>query len=307
MSTSAQQAGTMFSPELVTEMFNAVSGHSALAKLAPEVAVPFQGREEMVFTADGEAQLVAEGGSKAAGDAAVTPVVIRPVKFIYQKRVSDEFLKASDATRLSTLRSFSEGFAKKIARGLDIAAIHGLEPSTKQAASFKATNSFDGLVTNLVTYNSAKVDENLDTAANYIDGTVTGVAMSKLAASALGQLKANGAYLYPEFRFGQNPNAFAGMASDVNTTVNVHAAAAAVEDEAIIGDFSAFKWGYVSQIPLDVIRYGDPDGAGRDLKRYNEVCLRAEAYIGWGILDPNAFALVQGEPTGATGATGATA
>lgn len=303
MSTSAQQAGTMFSPELVTEMFNAVSGHSALAKLAPEVAVPFQGREEMVFTADGEAQLVAEGGAKTAGDAAVTPVVIRPVKFIYQKRISDEFLKASDATRLSTLRSFSEGFAKKIARGLDIAAIHGLEPSTKQVASFKNTNSFDGLVTNLVNYNSAKVDENLDTAANYIDGTVTGVAMSKLAASALGQLKANGAYLYPEFRFGQNPNAFAGMASDVNTTVNVHAAAAVVEDEAIIGDFSAFKWGYVSQIPLDVIRYGDPDGAGRDLKRYNEVCLRAEAYIGWGILDPNAFALVQGEPTGATGTT----
>ena len=307
MSTSAQQAGTMFSPELVTEMFNAVSGHSALAKLAPEVAIPFQGREEMVFTADGEAQLVAEGGAKAAGDATVTPVIIRPVKFVYQKRVSDEFLKGSDATRLSTLRSFSEGFAKKIARGLDIAAIHGLEPSTKQAASFQSTNSFDGLVTNVETYNAAKIDENLDDAANLIDGTVTGVALSKLAASALGQLKGNGAYLYPEFRFGQNPDAFAGMGSDVNTTVNVHAAAALTEDEALIGDFSAFRWGYVAQIPLDVIRYGDPDGAGRDLKRYNEVCLRAEAYIGWGILNKNAFALVKGDPTGATGATGATA
>ena len=303
MSTTAQQAGTMFNPELVTEMFNAVSGHSALAKLAPEVAIPFTGREEMVFTADGEAQLVAEGGAKAAGDATVTPVVIRPVKFVYQKRVSDEFLKASDATRLSTLRSFSDGFARKIARGMDIAAIHGLEPATKADASFKATNSFDGLVTNVVTFNAAKVDENLDEAANMIDGTVTGVAMSKVAAAAMGALKGNGAYLYPEFRFGQNPAAFAGMGSDVNSTVNVYGTGAATEDEALIGDFSAFRWGYVSQIPLDVIRFGDPDGAGRDLKRYNEVCLRAEAYIGWGILNKNAFALVKGEPTGATGAT----
>lgn len=306
MSTSAQQAGTMFSPELVTEMFNAVSGHSALAKLAPEVAIPFTGREEMVFTADGEAQLVAEGGAKAASDATVTPVVIRPVKFVYQKRVSDEFLKASDATRLSTLRSFSEGFSRKIARGLDIAAIHGLEPSTKAAASFRSTNSFDGLVNKTVVYNAAKIDENLDTAANLIDGTVTGVAMSKNAAAAMGALKTSAGYLYPEFRFGQNPDAFAGMQSDVNTTVSVYAAADATEDEALIGDFSAFRWGYVSEIPLDVIRFGDPDGAGRDLKRYNEVCLRAEAYIGWGILNPAAFALVKGDPQGATGATGAT-
>ena len=297
----------MFSPELVTEMFNAVSGHSALAKLAPEVAIPFTGREEMVFTADGEAQLVAEGGAKAAGDATVTPVVIRPVKFVYQKRVSDEFLKASDATRLSTLRAFSEGFARKIARGMDIAAIHGLEPATKGNASFKSTNSFDGLVTNVVTFNAAKVDENLDSAANLVEGTVTGVAMSKVAAAAMGALKANGAYLYPEFRFGQNPAAFAGMGSDVNSTVNVYGIGAETEDEALIGDFSAFRWGYVSQIPLDVIRFGDPDGAGRDLKRYNEVCLRAEAYIGWGILNKNAFALVKGDPTGATGATGTTA
>ena len=47
------------------------------------------------------------------------------------------------------------------------------------------------------------------------------------------------------------------------------------------------------KIPLEIIKYGDPDGAGRDLKRYNEVCLRAEAYIGWGILDAAAFGIVQ--------------
>ena len=45
-------------------------------------------------------------------------------------------------------------------------------------------------------------------------------------------------------------------------------------------------------IPLEVIEYGDPDGLG-DLKRTNEVVLRAEAFIGWGILDSASFARVK--------------
>lgn len=295
MSTSAQTMGNNFSPELVTELFNAVSAHSALAKLSPQVAVPFTGRQEMVFTADGEAQLVGEGEAKKPGDAAVTPVVITPKKFIFQKRVTDEFLKASDATRLEILRGFNEGFAAKIARGMDIAAIHGLEPYTLTDASFQATNSFDGLVdaANVITYTSSdQIDDVLNEAAGKVDGTVDGVALSKEAGALMGEIKANGAAIYPEFRFGQNPAAFAGLNSDVNSTVSAHKAAATKGDMALIGDFNNFKWGYVNNIELEVIRYGDPDGAGRDLKRYNEVCLRAEAYIGWGILNPDAFAIV---------------
>ena len=52
------------------------------------------------------------------------------------------------------------------------------------------------------------------------------------------------------------------------------------------------KWGYAKQIPLEVIRYGDPDNSGKDLKGYNQVYLRAEIYLGWGILDKNSFARV---------------
>lgn len=42
---------------------------------------------------------------------------------------------------------------------------------------------------------------------------------------------------------------------------------------------------------MEIIEYGDPDGQG-DLKRTNEVVLRAEAWVGWGILDKSAFARV---------------
>ncbi len=65
-------------------------------------------------------------------------------------------------------------------------------------------------------------------------------------------------------------------------------------DHAIVGDFeNRFKWGYADNIPMEIIQYGDPDGAGRDLKAHNEIRLRAEAYIGWGILDEKAFARVK--------------
>ena len=50
-------------------------------------------------------------------------------------------------------------------------------------------------------------------------------------------------------------------------------------------------------IPLEVIRYGDPDGNG-DLKRNNQVAFRAEVVYGWGIADLSAFAKVTpAEPT----------
>lgn len=288
----AIQAGSNFPTTLVTEMFDAVKGHSALAKIASESPIPFNGTTEMVFNATGEAQLVGEGDAKAAGDATVTPKVIKPVKFVYQMRVSDEFLNAADEDRLAYLTGFAEGFAKKIARGFDIAAIHGLEPKTLADASFKATNSFDGLVSNTETYAAATVDANIEAAIAKIDDTVNGIAISKTAAAALANIKANNVSQYPEFKFGQNPDAFNGMVSDVNSTVSVAAEDGQV-DHVLVGNFDAFKWGYAKNIPLDVIRYGDPDGAGRDLKRYNEVCLRAEAYIGWGILDPSAFAIVK--------------
>ena len=49
--------------------------------------------------------------------------------------------------------------------------------------------------------------------------------------------------------------------------------------------------GVQKNVGLHLIEYGDPDGQG-DLKRTNEIVLRSEAYIGWGILDPSSFALI---------------
>ena len=290
-------AGTNFPPELVAEMFSKVNGHSALAKLSAQKPIPFNGETIFVFSAGGEASIVGEGENKPAGDAAVTPKTIRPIKFVYQHRVSNEFIYNAES-KLNYLQTFADGFAKKIARGLDIAAMHGINPADLADASFKATNSFDGLVTgNTVTYAAANVDANIDAAVQMViaDGNVVnGVALSPTAGAAMAAIKVNGVPQYPEFRFGGNPDAFYGMGSDVNGTVSVTGAATGSQtDHVIVGDFqNAFRWGYAKNIPLEVIEYGDPDGLG-DLKRTNEVVLRAEAFIGWGILDADAFARVK--------------
>lgn len=282
---------------LVTDIFTKVKGHSAIANLSGQRPLPFNGEKEFVFSMPGEASIVAEGGAKPQSEATFTPVVIRPLKFVYQARVSDEFIKSADEARMNYLQTFADGFAAKIARGLDIAAMHGLDPKTLTAVASLAANCFDGVVTNTVTYAAATADDNLDAAVRAVvalDGAVNGLAISPAFGAAMAQIKVQGVTQYPEFRFGGAPEYFAGYRLDMNSTLTVKAAGETATDHAIIGDFeNAFRWGYAENMPLEVIEYGDPDGAGRDLKRYNEVCLRAEAYIGWGILDKDAFALIR--------------
>ena len=295
--STATKKATLFNPELVTEIMNKVQGRSTLAKLSNQQPIPFNGTEQFIFNLEGNAQIVGEGELKGAGKAVITSKVITPLKFVYQARITDEFMHASDEKKLNFLKHYADGFAKKIAEAFDIAAIHGLEPKGLTDASFKATNSFDGLVTgNVVTYNAATIDSNIDDAVQAIvatDNEVTGIAMSPAAGQTMSKVKVNGVVQFPEFRFGQRPDNFFGMELDINKTLTAQSGKGK-KNHAIVGDFqNRFKWGYAENIPMEIIEYGDPDGAGRDLKAYNEILLRTEAYIGWGILDEKAFARVE--------------
>ena len=295
---TSQKAGTLFNPELVTEIMTKVQGYSVLAKLSSQSAIPFNGTEQFIFNLEGNAQIVGEGEQKKAGESKLTSKVIKPMKFIYQARITDEFKYASEEKKIKYLQAYADGFAKKIAVAFDIAAIHGLEPKSMTDASFRDTNSFDGVITdNVVVFNAGTIDENIDTAVQAIvakGADVTGLALSPLAGQSLAKLKVNGVVQYPEFRFGQNPNSFYGMESDISKNLVVTGGTAKA-DHVLVGDFrNMFKWGYAENIPMEIIEFGDPDGAGRDLKAYNEICLRSEAFIGWGILDEDAFARVEG-------------
>ena len=298
MADNAMKAGTLFKPELVKELISKVQGRSVLAKLSSQTPIPFNGVEQFIFNLEGNAQIVGEGEQKQAGKAKITSKVIKPLKFVYQARMTDEFKYASEEKQMNFLSAYMDGFAKKIAEAFDLAALHGLEPKSMTDATFRATNSFDGVISgSVVTYDETKIDENIEDAVQQVIARgceVTGIALSPTAGHALGKLKdADKRAVYPEFRFGQNPDSFYGMKSDINKNLTVTGGTAET-DHAIVGDFqNRFKWGYAENIPMEIIEFGDPDGAGRDLKAYNEICLRAEAFIGWGILDEDAFARVK--------------
>lgn len=298
MADNSMKSGTLFKPEVVKELISKVQGKSVLAKLSAQTPIPFNGVEQFIFNLEGNAQIVGEGEQKQAGKAKIISKVIKPLKFVYQARITDEFKYASEEKQMNFLSAYMDGFAKKIAEAFDLAALHGLEPKSMTDATFRATNSFDGVISgSVVTYDETKIDENIEDAVQQVIARgceVTGIALSPTAGHALGKLKdADKRAVYPEFRFGQNPDSFYGMKSDINKNLTVTGGTAET-DHAIVGDFqNRFKWGYAENIPMEIIEFGDPDGAGRDLKAYNEICLRAEAFIGWGILDEDAFARVK--------------
>lgn len=257
MADNAMKAGTLFKPELVKELISKVQGRSVLAKLSSQTPIPFNGVEQFIFNLEGNAQIVGEGQQKGAGKAVVDTKVIKPLKFVYQARITDEFKYASEEKQIEYLSQFADGFAKKIADAFDIAAIHGLEPKGLTDATFRDTNSFDGLITgNIVTYAEDKFDDNIDAAVQQIvakGGEVTGLALSPVGGQALAKLKVNGVVQYPEFRFGQNPDSFYGMKSDVNKNLTVTGGTAQT-NHAIVGDFeNRFKWGYAENIPMEII------------------------------------------------------
>ena len=125
---------TSFPAELVREVFIGAKGKSSIAKLCGQTPVAFSGTDVMVFSLDGEVNLVAEGGAKAKHTNSNDVAPITPVKIEYGARVSNEFLKCSYEKQLEYIRGFKDGFAGKLARGLDIMVMHGINPATGTAA-----------------------------------------------------------------------------------------------------------------------------------------------------------------------------
>lgn len=295
---AAISMGTNFPPELVRSMMSLVTGHSSLARLSERQPIPFVGEKIFTFTLDKEADIVAENGAKSAGGATLGTISINPIKFEYSARVSDEFMRADEEYQLRVLEEFGDGAGRAFARALDLAAFHGVNPRTNADSAVVGTNNFDDKVTNAVTYTAATPDDNLDAAIALItaaDKEFNGIAMSPTMTADMAKVKANGVVQYPEFRFGGHPATFAGINMDINGTVSKMPTGVETTSMAYVGDFAnRFRWGYATDMPVEIIQYGNPDNdtAAGDLRGHNQILLRLEAFIGWGILDPSAFAVI---------------
>ena len=288
--------GALFPEELVPGLIQKTTGASALAALCASSPIPFNGMKEFTFQLDSEVDIVAENGAKGKGGATVTPVTIVPIKIEYGARISDEFMYASEDAQLDHLTAFSDGFAKKVARGIDLMAFHGVNPRAGTASAVIGTNHFDSKVTQIVTQNTATADADVEAAIAMVQGSdrdVNGIVMAPAFRSALAALtKTGGDRMYPELAWGNKPGTLNGLTAQSISTLSANSS----KDMALIGDFqNCFKWGYAKQIPIEVIQYGNPDNDAilGDLKGHNQVYLRGEVYLGWGILDASAFAMIK--------------
>lgn len=288
---AVQNRGELFTPERVAGMINKVRGHSTLAVLSQQEPLAFNGNEIFSFTMDNDIDVVAEGGAKSEGGVTISKTKMVPLKVEYSARFTDEMWYSGEESQLNILKAFTEGYAKKLAKGLDLMALHGINPRSKADSVVIGANNFDDTVTQTVDYDALAVDDALDDAIFLVTGAgglVTGIAMSPVAGRDLSKVKINGVPQYPEFKLGAKPENLAGMRIDINDTIS-----SIGDTDIYVGDFeNAFKWGYSKNIGLQLHTSGDPDNTKRDLAGHNEILLRSETYLGWGILEPSSFARV---------------
>lgn len=277
----------------------------ALARLAgqdPEIRVG--STDFFTFTTTPKAELVGEGANKASADGTPTKVTSKTYKVQLTYRVSDEILIADREHQIRLIEALRGRIGTGISRALDSIAIYGINPATG-AVSANVANYFlktGNGVDHQVPGSGSTPTSLIKGAAGALAGAgynATGLAVDPAFVNALAnetEGSDSNRPLYPELGLGFNIESFQGLRAASSDTVSGKNELASNYSgkvaNAIMGDFNAFKWAIAEQVPLHLIQYGDPDGAG-DLQRTNEVAIRAEAYIGFAIMDGAAFSVIE--------------
>lgn len=273
-----------------------------LAKLAPSDPELKVGTTDVfTFTGTPKAQLVGEGANKESADGTPTKQTVKTYKVQITYRFSDELMYADEDYQAGIVDQLVANVATALSRALDLLAIHGVNPATGAVSANVAnyfTKSGNG-VSRVTATSDAQAD--IEEAATDLQGAgyvATGIALDPVYAGKLARVKGTDKRpLYPELGLGFGFESFLGLAAASSDTVSgrqeIGAENATVQ--ALVGDFDAFKWGVAREVPLKTIEYGDPDGNG-DLQQTNEIAIRAEAILGFAIMDGAAFSLIEGAP-----------
>jgi len=275
---------------------------SAIAQLSGAEPQQFGVTQYMTLTAPPKAEIVGEAAQKSQSNPTFAPVTSAVRKAQVTMRFNQEVQWADEDYQLGVLATMADAAAVALSRALDLVAIHGINPLTGAALSGSPAKLLDTTASVEVTA-SSKPDADIETAVGLAltNGvTPNGIAFDPAFAFSLSTMRdTTGRKIYPDLGFGQNLSDFEGLNAAVSDTVSAPEATVAggayettnPHVKAIVGDWRAFRWGVQRQIPIETILYGDPDGSG-DLKRNNQIALRAEVVFGVGILSTSAFAKV---------------
>lgn len=262
-----------------------------IAKLAPQVQFLAGTTDIYTFTGTPKAELVGEGENKGSSDYTPGTATAKMLKFHLTYRFSDELKWADEDYRLGVLQNLANNILVGSSRALDLAGIHGINP---------ATGTVSNLIPDYIMKSRTGVAD-LDAAAAALQAkgyTATGIAFDPVYAGELARAKESATSnvpLYPELGFGFGFDSFRGLRAGASNTISgseeITRTTGALIPQAVMANWNAFQWGIIRNIPLELIETGDPDGQG-DLKRKNQVAIRAEVALAFAIMDKDAFAVV---------------
>lgn len=252
----------------------------------------------ITLTKTPKAELVGEGQDKSPTPNKPGSRTVRTYKLQYTERFNEEVLMYDEDAQIGLIDGYVANLLKALSRGVDLVGFHGVNPLTG-IVSGQAQYYVDQVATRVYDADAGKA---LDEAVATLLGkgvTANGIAVDPKFAAELFKLRnTDGSKKYPSVGLGGVGDNFEGLRSGQSNTVSgsEEMAAADATDLAIIGDFEALKYSVVRNVPVELIKYGDPDGLG-DLKRKNQVALRGEIFFAAAVLDDDALVIITSDPT----------
>lgn len=285
---------------IASGMFSKATTGSAVAALSGSEPQQFGETTHMTLTGRPRAEYVGEGADKSPTNAAFGTKVVTPHKVQVTMRFNEEVQWSDEAYQLGILSTLASEGGLALSRALDLGVFHGINPLTGTAIASIAVGDRIGTTANSVEITTATLttpEMVIEQAAGLViaDGYIpNGIAFDPTYAWTVATARyTDGRKKYPELGFGTSVTTFESLSAFSSTTVSgLPEAAANSNIKAIVGQWDLLRWGVQKSVPVELIKFGDPDGQG-DLKRKNQIALRLEVVYGWGVMDLDGFATVK--------------
>ena len=299
---SSADAKVLLPRNIADGMIQQARSLSTVAKLSGAEPQRFGETDYITFNDFPKAEFVEEGADKASSTGGFSSVTAKPKKAQVTMRFNEEVQWADEDYQLNILSQLGNAGQVALSRALDLGLYHRINPLTGSVI-----NTWDNYVTSTtkrVEIGTADADADLRAAVGLLLNAdtswgVNGVAIDPRFAWSLANLQTknadgspSGVQRYPNLGFGSDITSILGINAAQGNTVAGTPEAADTKVRAIVGDFqSGIRWGIQRELPVELIRFGDPDGQG-DLKRKNQIALRLEIVYGWYVF-ADRFAVVE--------------
>lgn len=282
-------------------MITASRSTSTVAKLSNREPQRFGEVDYITFNDFPKAEFVEEGANKASTSGSFGAVTAKPHKAQVTMRFNEEVQWADEDYQLGILRTLGDAGGTALSRALDLGLIHRINPLSGTVIT--GWDNYITATTKIVEQGTADADADFRAAVGLLVNSsptvqVNGAAFDPKFSWALSELMTRDGsgetsqQRYPQLGFGTDVTNFMGVPIAQGDTVSGTPEATDTGVRAIVGDFqNGIRWGVQRELPIELIRYGDPDGQG-DLKRKNQIALRLEIVFGWYVFT-NRFALVK--------------